>query len=543
MERIIKPLFGSSVEVNKIAIPHSKKDKKSLRYARVFFYVSNIKEGNEIATKGLTEPLEGKNEYEKILTYINYLLKGDAQFSRYCNSEIYEYTKKNQSNVLHIKGIHNIPKEDPAALAEEIKDFFQKQNAQWNIVNVYAAIYEHMGAWSNVTFATYEETVQAYDLLKNSRPKFRDGLIYGSLRNVKDPRTVVISVVRKDASEKQVEKFLRELAEKSVKSTTGEELVRKYDFFSFNIIEAKKFYRNDANETEGVAEGSTDAVQESWIEINEVPRRLIIHFFNEFTDEDIKELTNDIKTSAGYENIFLIGDSKKQLRSSHQKGHVNNDGSYVKHTELKGKKKNKPQGTRTNGPRPRGDPNQVKMKGTRPMNFNMFSFKQGGIPNVQGGMQPGMMYNRPAQIGGLGGMPMGLPGTYPPGLPGTSMTPPLPNAGNMPLSMPGVRPPMPGLPQGLNQVPLGSQPPTIGQQAPMIGGFKPQGPGFPTGLPNLPGTGLPGTGLPGLPGLPGMSNLPGMSSLPGMNLPGTKPFFPPQQGQNPLGGLPKPPQK
>lgn len=57
MERIIKPLFGSSVEVNKIAIPHSKKDKKPLRYARVFFYVSNIKEGNEIATKGMVEPL------------------------------------------------------------------------------------------------------------------------------------------------------------------------------------------------------------------------------------------------------------------------------------------------------------------------------------------------------------------------------------------------------------------------------------------------------------------------------------------------------
>lgn len=390
-----------------------------------------------------------------------------------------------------------------------------------------------MGAWSNVTFSTYEETVQAYDLLKNSRPKFRDGLIYGSLRNVKDPRTVVISVVRKDATEKQVEKFLRELAEKSVKSTTSEELVRKYDFFSFNIIEAKKFYRNDANETEGVAEGSTGTVQESWIEINEVPRRLIIHFFNEFTDDDIKELTNDIKTSAGYENIFLIGDSKKQLRSSHQKGHVNNDGSYVKHTELKGKKKNKPQGNRPNGPRPRNnDPNQVKMKGTRPMNFNVFSFKQGGIPNVQGGMQPGMMYNRPAQIGGLGGMPMGLQGNYPPGLPGTNI-PPLPGTGNLPLSMPGVRPPMPGLPQGLNQVPLGSQPPTIGQQAPMIGGgFKP--PGFPTSLP----TGLPGTGLPGLPGLPGMSVLPGMQGLPG-----TKPFFPPQQGQNLPGNLPKPGQK
>lgn len=58
-----------------------------------------------------------------------------------------------------------------------------------------------MGAWANVTFSSYEETLQAYETLKNARPKFRDTLIYGSLRNVKDPRTIVISEVRKDATE------------------------------------------------------------------------------------------------------------------------------------------------------------------------------------------------------------------------------------------------------------------------------------------------------------------------------------------------------
>jgi hypothetical protein len=35
-------------------------------------------------------------------------------------------------------------------------------------------------------------------VLKNTRPKFRDNVLYGSLRNVKDSRTVVVSVVRKD---------------------------------------------------------------------------------------------------------------------------------------------------------------------------------------------------------------------------------------------------------------------------------------------------------------------------------------------------------
>lgn len=506
--------------------------------------MSNIKEGSEIASRAMaTDSVQfdhSKNEYEKILTFINDLLRNDAQFSRYCVSEIYEYTKKNQSNVLHIKGIRNNPKEDPAALSEEIKDFFQKQNPQWNIVNVYAAIYSQMGAWSNVTFATYEETVQAYDLLKNNRPKFRDGLIYGSLRNVKDPRTVVISVVRKDANEKQVERFLKELAERSTKNATqpGEETTRKYDFFSFNIIESKKFYKNDINETQGVIESDSSKVQESWIEINEVPRRLIIHFFNEFTDEDIKELTNDIKTSPGYENIFLIGDSKKQLRSSHQKGHVTSDGSYVKHTEIKGKKKPKPQGSRGTGPRVRNnDPNQVNKggfnKGTRPMNLGMFSFaNKGGIPNIQ----PGMMFNRPtvSQIGasGLGGLPMGLPGTFPsnipnlppsnvpssiPGLP-TGLPPGLSTGipSGLPSSLPGMRPPLPGM----TQPTLGSQPPTVGQQPPLMPGFKP--PGFPPGLPGL------GAGLPGLPGMPNI---------------GQKPFvpgFPPQQ--NPV-GLPKPQQK
>jgi len=96
----------------------------------------------------------------------------------------------------------------------------QKQGPQWNIVNAYAAIHEQRGAWANITLSTYEETIQAYEHLKALRPKFRDCVLYGSLRNVKDPRTVVISVVRKEVTEKDVEKFLNELAAKSVKTVT-----------------------------------------------------------------------------------------------------------------------------------------------------------------------------------------------------------------------------------------------------------------------------------------------------------------------------------
>jgi len=105
-----------------------------------------------------------------------------------------------------------------------------------------------MGAWANITFSSYDETVQAYETFKNTRPKFRDTLIYGSLRNVKDLRTIVISEVRKDATEKLVKEFLNELASKSQKSSVlEEEPIRKYEYFSFNIIEAKRFFKTDTN--------------------------------------------------------------------------------------------------------------------------------------------------------------------------------------------------------------------------------------------------------------------------------------------------------
>lgn len=54
-----------------------------------------------------------------------------------------------------------------------------------------------LGAWANVIFSTYQETLDAYEHFKENRVKFRDNLIYANLRNVKDLRTVVISTVQK----------------------------------------------------------------------------------------------------------------------------------------------------------------------------------------------------------------------------------------------------------------------------------------------------------------------------------------------------------
>ncbi len=58
---------------------------------------------------------------------------------------------------------------------------------------------------------------------------------------------------------------------------------RKYDFFSFNIIEKRTFYITNQGTT--VSTGENIEIQESWREMNTVPRRIIVHFVNDITDE------------------------------------------------------------------------------------------------------------------------------------------------------------------------------------------------------------------------------------------------------------------
>jgi len=269
------------------------------------------------------------------------------------------------------------------------------------------------------------------------------------------------------------------------------------------------------------------------MEINEVPRRLVIHFHEEFNDDSLKELTTDIKNTRGFDDIFMAsqGDPKKQLRSNLQKGHVNKDGTYTKHTELRAK----PRKTKTNlgpGMRPKqGGLGGRFNKGGMPTNLAQFSLTgKGGMPKVS---NPGAyMRGGIPQIGmsgpGIGSMPIGIPGSVPGPLPG--MNPP---PGYMGGAIPG-RPQQPpggpgfmGMPSG--QPLPGSQPPMIGQPAP---GFKPPFPA--AGFGGIPMPGMPGMPIPGMApppfGAPKISGPPGFGP-PKMNAPPGMPF-----------GIPKPPQ-
>jgi ABC-type thiamine transport system substrate-binding protein len=89
---------------------------------------------------GANEPFDQqKGEYETVLSYIVELLNKSERFSEFASAEIYEYTNKNQSNVLHLKGISYKKGESLSALSDELREWIQQQNMQWQIVNCFAA--------------------------------------------------------------------------------------------------------------------------------------------------------------------------------------------------------------------------------------------------------------------------------------------------------------------------------------------------------------------------------------------------------------------
>lgn len=193
----------------------------------------------------------------------------------------------------------------------------------------------------------------------------------------------------------------------------------------------------------------------------------------------------------------MKGDSKKQLRSNHQKGHVNKEGIYIKHTDIKGKRKPK----QNKGDKPMRrmmDPSQrhlqqPKFNVTKPnIDFGMGGLPVKGAPKMPGNLNIPQHPFRPPQVGAMGNI-----GNVPPTGPQMPMRPqpfnPPPNfnnppqtfnppAFNPPPQFPGANMPPPFKPAGGFQIPpgiggAGIQPPKLGQNPPpMVPPFSQQAP-------------------------------------------------------------------
>ena len=163
---------------------------------------------------------------------------------------------------------------------------------QSQILNCYVKVYQKQDAWANISFQTPIESKEAYEHFKNNFIKFRDSILYATLKNHKDNRTLVFSTIRSDVSEKQMNTFLTELAANSNRIDMNDENKgRKFDFFSFNIIEKKKFFIDKNGNS--VALYDQEEADKTFRFNNEVPRRVIIHFMHEISEEnDLRELIN-----------------------------------------------------------------------------------------------------------------------------------------------------------------------------------------------------------------------------------------------------------
>lgn len=176
----------------------------------------------------------------------------------------------------------------------------------------------------------------------------------------------------------------------------------------------------------------------------------------------------------------MKGDTKKQLRSNHQKGHVNKDGVYIKHTELKSKKKEK-QGLKEKPPGRRNmdmNPNRGQ-KFTRPIDFTLGALPmKGGAPKLAPPNFNAPQFGRPPPIGHNG--PLGV----------SPMAPPFP--GNRPPQPPNFNPPQPFVGTNMPPPPPNysfNKPPTfLPPGAPNLQGNIPPPPGFPGKvMPPMPG--------------------------------------------------------
>ena len=245
--------------MNKIIISRHKTDKQPLNYARGFFHISNVKEASRNVKLQTSQAVDNntKKDYEVVLSFIVEKLNSHPEFSKYVKAEIYEYSNKNRSNVLHFKNINAKHDEDPASIADELKAFVQDQRKQVKINGCFVAMFGKEGAWANISFDTFEDTQAAYEYFKSNRTLFRGVKVYATMKNMKDFRTVVISAVHKQVTEADMKKFLNKLAERSQRVDPNDENKgRKYDFTCLNIIEKKTYYHRGGDFTSiGLLEG------------------------------------------------------------------------------------------------------------------------------------------------------------------------------------------------------------------------------------------------------------------------------------------------
>ena len=131
---------------------------------------------------------------------------------------------------------------------------------------------------------------------------------------------------------------------------------------------------------------------------------------NDISDDEIRDLTNHLKTTDGFKDIFIDGDRKLPFRANHQKGHIKDD-MYIPHIE---RKTNKPKRSQTMPKRQRNpmsrqnnfnnERRQQQNNITAPkIDFTSLNLDMGGVPksNMQGQRNPNMGGNVPRM-----GMPM-----------------------------------------------------------------------------------------------------------------------------------------
>lgn len=265
-------LAGSpEYRLNKVVIPNDPKDpKKQLEYGRAFFDLSEL----------------------KLVDNIKEALEADPVFSKHI--EVQNYTQQTANpNMLFIKGFTK-KGESSKGLEGEMKEFFEKLNPGTEVCSVYLRDYEgdEGGAWGYVTFGTGDQCRAAHRKLRDLKTSFRGNTIFSNVKNMFDPRVVIISNLKPTATKQQVESFLNKIAASSKKVPQAEESKeepaaenRIFEYYDTNILPSKKIVGYGGKEVE-------------------VPYRVVVVFKNRLKKELLDELLGEIRGLPEHKELF-----------------------------------------------------------------------------------------------------------------------------------------------------------------------------------------------------------------------------------------------